>query len=328
MRRRDFFGVICGAAATWPAVARGQQQATPLVGYLGSDTPERYATRLASFRQGLNSMGFDEGKNVAIEYRWARGENGRLPALAQELVRANVQVIATPGTLASALAAKAATATIPIVFETGADPIASGLVASMNRPGGNITGVTSLNAQFGQKRLELLHELLPAADSFALLSNPTNQRNADVTIGLLQAAARALRLKLHLLQATAEPEFEAAFAKARELNAGGLVVANDIYFALRSEALGRLAQRYAMPAAHQSREFATAGGLFGYGGDVTESHHQAGVYVGRVLKGEQPANLPVQQVTKMHMTINLNAAKALGLSVPLSMSARADEVIE
>jgi putative ABC transport system substrate-binding protein len=199
MRRRDFFGVICGAAATWPAVARGQQQATPLVGYLGSDTPERYATRLASFRQGLNSMGFDEGRNVAIEYRWARGENGRLPALAQELVRANVQVIATPGTLASALAAKAATATIPIVFETGADPIASGLVASMNRPGGNITGVTSLNAQFGQKRLELLHELLPAADSFALLSNPTNQRNADVTIGLLQAAARALSLKLHLL---------------------------------------------------------------------------------------------------------------------------------
>jgi putative ABC transport system substrate-binding protein len=233
-----------------------------------------------------------------------------------------------PGSLASSFAAKGATSTIPIVFETGAEPVAVGLVTSLNKPGGNMTGVTSLNAQVGPKRLEALYELLPAASTFALLANPTNPRNAEATVGGMQAAARALKLKLELVHASSENEFDGVFAKIRELRAAGLVIANETYFAMRSDALALLAQRHAVPAAHQSRDFALAGGLMSYGGDVMESHRQAGVYTGRVLKGEKPADLPVQQVTKVHMVINLKAAKALGLTVPLAMSARADEVIE
>ena len=326
MKRRDFLCAL-GSAAAW-LLAAGAQQANPVVGYLGIDTPALFAGRLRSFHEGLASLGFVEGRNVTVEYRWAEGQYDRLPALASELVRANVGVIAAPGSLASALAAKAATSSIPIVFEMGADPIGSGLVASLNKPGGNITGVTSLNAQVGSKRLELLHELLPSVDTFALMVNPGSRQNAEATIRLLQAAARTLQVKLHLLHAVTEQDFEPAFAKVREIRAGALVIANDIYYALRSEKLGSLAQRYAVPAAHQSREFASAGGLMGYGGDTGESHRQAGVYVGRVLKGEKTGDLPVQQVTKVHMTINLKAAKALGINVPLSMTARADEVIE
>jgi putative ABC transport system substrate-binding protein len=309
-----------------PFAARAQ--AMPVVGYLGSESPELFASRLNAFRQGLASAGFVEGKNVAIEYRWAQGRNDRLPGLAAELARANVTVISTPGSLASALAAKAATRTIPVVFETGADPVAAGLVASLNRPGGNLTGVTSLNAQVGPKRLELLHELLPSATVFALLVNPTNPRNAEGTANELQKAARALKLQLRILTASAESEFDGVFAQVRQLGAGGLVIANETYFANRTKPLGALAQRHSVPAAHQSGDFARAGGLLGYGGDVMESHRQAGVYTGRVLKGEKPADLPVQQVTKVLMTINLKAAKALGLTVPLSMAGRADEVIE
>jgi putative ABC transport system substrate-binding protein len=300
----------------------------PVVGYLGSETPELFASRLNAFRQGLASTGFVEGKNVVIQYRWAQGRNDRLPELAAELVRANVNVLSTAGSLASTCAAKGATSTIPIVFETGAEPVAAGLVASLNKPGGNLTGVTSLNAQVGPKRLEALYELLPAASTFALLANPTNPRNAEATVGSMQAAARALKLKLELLHASSESEFDGAFAKVRELRAAGLVIANETYYAMRSDALGVLAQRHAVPAAHQSREFALAGGLMSYGGDTMESHRQAGVYTGRVLKGEKPADLPVQQVTKVHMVINLKAAKALGLNVPLAMSGRADEAIE
>jgi putative ABC transport system substrate-binding protein len=326
MRRRDFLCALGGAAA-WP-VASGAQQTNPVIGYLGIDTPDLFAGRVRSFREGLASLGYVEGRNVTIAYRWADGRSDRLPALASELVQAKVDVIATPGSVSSALAAKAATRSIPIVFEMGADPVGSGIVASLNRPGGNITGVTSLNAQVGPKRLELLHELLPSANAFALMVNPSNQRNAEATISLLQVAARTLQVKLHLLQAVTEQEFERAFAQVRELGAGALVIANDIYYALRSQRLGALAQQHAMPAAHQSREFAVAGGLIGYGGDTGESHRQAGAHVGRVLKGEKPGDLPVQQVTKVHMAINLKAAKALGITVPLSMTARADEVIE
>jgi putative ABC transport system substrate-binding protein len=251
-----------------------------------------------------------------------------LPALAAELVRAQVNVITAPGSLSSAVAAKSATSSIPVVFEMGADPIESGLVTSLNRPEGNVTGITSLNAQVGTKRLELLHELLPSAGTFGLLINPDNRRNAEATVNLLQNAARSRDLKLHLLRATSEQDFNRAFAEARDVRADALVIGNDIYYALRSELLGVLAQRHGVPAAHQSREFALAGGLIGYGGDVAESHRQAGVYTGRVLKGEHPRDLPVQQVTKVYMAINLKAATALGITVPLSMTARADEVIE
>ena len=318
--------LVAAGLLSWPSAA--QQPSMPVIGYLGSETPELFASRLNAFRQGLASTGFVEGRNVVIQYRWAQGRNDRLPELAAELVRANVNVLSTPGSLASAFAAKGATSKIPIVFETGAEPVAAGLVASLNKPGGNMTGVTSLNAQVGPKRLESLYELLPAASTFALLANPTNPRNAEATVGSMQAAARALKLKLELVHASSESEFDGVFAKVRELRAAGLVIANETYYAMRSDALGVLAQRHAVPAAHQSREFALAGGLMSYGGDVIESHRQAGVYTGRVLKGEKPADLPVQQVTKVLMVINLKAAKALGLNVPLAMSGRADEVIE
>jgi putative tryptophan/tyrosine transport system substrate-binding protein len=327
MNRRALI-TLFGGAALWPLPARAQQRSMPVIGYLGSESPDLFASRLRAFRHGLGTTGYDEGRNVAIEYRWAEGHNDRLPALAAELARRDVSVIAAPGSLAAALAAKAATATIPIVFETGADPITAGLVASLNRPGGNITGVTSLNAQVGPKRLELLHELAPAATEFGLLVNPTNPRNAEATARDLETAARALRLRLHILNASIEPDFDKVFAALVQLRAGGLVIANETFFANRSAQLAALAVRHAMPAVHQSREFAMAGGLMSYGGSVTESHSQAGVYTGRVLKGQRPADLPVQQITKVELTVNLNAAKALGITVPLPLLGRADEVIE
>jgi putative ABC transport system substrate-binding protein len=327
MRRREFLCALGSAAIAWPEQARAQQP-LPVVGYLGSETPALFASRLDAFRKGLAASGYVEGRNVTIEYRWAGGQNDRLPALAAELVRAKVTVIAAPGSLAAALAAKAATSAIPVVFETGADPVGAGLVASLNRPGGNVTGVSSLNAQVGPKRLELLYELMSAAQKFALLVNPTNPRNAEGTSKSLQAAASGLKLQLEVLNASTEPDFEKVFAELARLRLSGLVIANETFFANRSERLAALAHRHAVPAVHQSREFALAGGLMSYGGDVMESHSQAGVYTGRVLKGEAPANLPVQQVTKVQMVINLKAAKALGLEVPHSMTARADEVIE
>jgi len=327
MRRREFLGIVGSAAAGWPAMARAQQSA-PVVGYLGAETPALFASRLSAFRQGLGTAGFTEGKNVAIEYRWAEGHNDRLAALAADLVHAGVTVISSPGSVASTLAAKAATSTIPIVFEMGADPVALGLVASLDRPGGNLTGVTSLNAQVGPKRLELLHELLPAATTFALLVNPTDTRNAEATSKSLQAAAGILKLELHVLNASTERDFETVFSQLGKLGVSGLVIGNETFFANRSEELAALAMRYAVPTVHQSPEFARAGGLMSYGGDVMESHRQAGIYTGRVLKGEKPADLPVQQVTKVQMVINLKAAKALGLNVPLSLLGRADEVIE
>jgi len=326
LKRREFL-TLCGGAVL--AVVDGARaQPLPVVGYLSSESPQLFESRLRAFLEGLRSTGFEDGRNVRIEYRWAEGRNDRLPSLAADLVQRKVNVLATLGSPAPALAAKAATSTIPIVFEMGADPVVIGLVGSLNRPGGNITGITSLNAEVGPKRLELLHEIVPSATGFTLLVNPTNPANAVNMTKSLQAAASARGLQLHVVNAATEPDFDAAYAAVQQLRAGGLVIGNDIFYSSRSEQLAALAIRHAVPAVHQSREFAVAGGLMGYGGSFRQSHGQAGVYVGRVLKGEKPADLPIQQVTKVEMTVNLKAAKALGLNMSPSFVARADEVIE
>jgi len=326
MRRRAFISLLGGATA-WPLAARAQQAALPVIGFLNSETPGGYAPRVAAFRQGLSEVGFVESRNVAIEYRWAEGHNDRLPALAAELVRRPVAVIAAAG-MTSALAAKSATTTIPIVFSAAVDPVAEGLVASLNRPGGNLTGVTSLNVEVGPKRLELLHEVVPSATSMALLINPTNPSIAEPFSQALQAAARVLGLQLHILHASSEREIEVAFATLVKLGAGGLVIMPDQLFIARSEQLAALTVRHAVPSIHLFREFAAAGGLMSYGSDDREYYRLVGIYVGRILKGEKPSDLPVQQVTKVELIINLKTARALGLSVPLPLVGRADEVIE
>jgi putative ABC transport system substrate-binding protein len=323
MKRRGLLGLL-GASAAVPARLQAQT-ALPVVGYLGSESPQVFASRLAAFRAGLASTGFEEGRTVTIEYVWADSINERLPALAAALVARNVKVIAAPGSLASALVAKAATTTIPVVFETGADPVAAGLVTNLNRPGGNVTGVTSLNAEVGPKRLELLRELVPSAKSAAVLVNPTNPRNTEATVASMTTAARALGLELRILNASREEDFEPAFAAARR--ADMLTIANETFFN-RPVQLAALSVTHALPTAHQSREFALAGGLMSYGGIVADSHRQAGIYVGRVLKGERPADLPVQQATKVEFLINMRTARALGLTVPISLLSRADEVVE
>ncbi len=325
LKRRDFIALLGGAVAT-PLAARAQQRPLPVIGYLSSGSAKGFATRLAAFRQGLLEAGYREGQSVAIEYRWAEEQNDRLPELATELVRAGVTVIAAFGPNA-ALAAKKTTATVPIVFEMGVDPVASGLVASLSRPDGNITGATSLNVELGPKRLEVLRELAPTATIFALLVNPTNPSAETVTKDL-QATAGTLGLELHVLHASSEREFDVAFARLVELRAGGLVVSADPFFVSRSERLIDLTLRHAAAAIFQSRDFAVGGGLMSYGGSVAESHRQAGIYAGRILKGEKPADLPVQQVTKFELVINLKTAKALGLTIPPMLLARADEVIE
>jgi putative ABC transport system substrate-binding protein len=326
MRRREFITLIGGAAA-WPITARAQQPAVPAIGFLGSESPDLWTTRVRAFRRGLSEAGYVDGQNVAIEYRWAEGRYDRLPALAGDLVRQQVTVIAAPGSTPGALAAKAATTTIPIVFGTGADPVAMGLVASLNRPGGNLTGVTALTVEVLPKQLEFLHALLPTATIIVLIVNPTNP-NAETESRDLQAAARILGLQLHILHASTERDFDAAFATSVKLRAGGLVIGADQFFNSRSEGLAALALHHAVPAIYQSREFAAAGGLMSYGSSTTDTFHLAGVYTGRVLKGEKPADLPVQQATKVELIINLKTAKALGVTVPLALLTRADEVIE
>jgi putative ABC transport system substrate-binding protein len=328
MRRREVITLLGGAAAAWPLAARAQQGAVPVIGFLGSASPDLWADRLLAFRQGLSETGYVDGRDVAIEYRWAQDQFDRLPSLAADLVRRPVTVITTSGGTPPALAAKAATTTIPIVFVTGGDPVQVGLVASLARPGGNLTGVTSLNAEVGPKRLELLHELVPTATAFATLVNPTNPRNAEAQTRDLQAAARTRRVDLHVLPVSAERDLDAAFAALAELRAGGLVIGTDAFFIARSEQLALLALRYAMPTIFQFRGFAAAGGLMSYGGSFTDTFHKAGLYTGRILKGEKPADLPVQQATKLELTLNLKTARALGLTVPLPLLARADEVIE
>jgi putative tryptophan/tyrosine transport system substrate-binding protein len=323
--RRELLVALGGAAATWPLTARAQQTAMPIIGFLNGASSWEYAHLAAVFRQGLTEAGYVEGRNVFIEYRWAEGHYDRLPHLAADLVRRQVAVIFANGP--AVVAAKAATTTIPIVFATALDPVGSGLVASLNRPGGNLTGATSLLDEIGPKRLGLMHELVPTATAFAALINPTFP-SAKTQSRDLEAAAHTLGLQLHVVHAVAERDLDTAFATLGQLRLGGLVICPDPFFSTRIEQLAELTVRHAVPAIYQSREFVAAGGLMSYGAGVADTYRQAGIYVGRILKGEKAADLPVQQVTKVELVLNMKTAKALGLTFPLSLLGRADEVIE
>jgi ABC-type uncharacterized transport system substrate-binding protein len=310
----------------WPLAARAQQKAMPVIGLLGSATAKKWAPQVAAFLRGLREAGFAEGRDVVIEYRWAENRYDRLPSLVAELIHQQVSVIAAL-TTPSAIAAKAATAIIPIVFTTIADPVQIGLVTSLNRPGGNLTGVTILNVEIVPKLLELLREVVPAATTMAALVNPTNP-NANTWSTSLQVAARTLGLELNVLRASTERDIDKAFATLIPLRVGGLVIVNDVFLITREEHLAAMALRHKLPTIFQSRESVVAGGLMSYGGSASDAYRKAGVYIGRVLKGEKPADLPVQQPTKIEFVINRKTAKALGLTVPPSLLARADEVIE
>jgi putative ABC transport system substrate-binding protein len=324
VRRRAF--IVGGVAAgVWPLAARAQQ-AMPVIGFIGGVTATGWAPYVAAFRRGLSEAGYAKGRNAAIEFRWAEGRYERLPALAADLVQRQVSVIAA-STTPAALAAKAATATIPVVFTTIADPVQIGLIASLSRPGGNVTGATQLNVEIGPKLLEVLHEAVPAATDLGLLVNPTNPNTETLSSGLL-AAARSLGVKLHVLRASTEPEIDTAFAALVQQRAGGLVIGGDSFFNSRSERLAALALHHRLPSIYQSRVFAAAGGLMTYGGNAEDVYRLMGVYVGRILKGEKPADLPVPQTTKVEMIVNLKTAKALGIAMPMSLLGRADEVIE
>jgi putative ABC transport system substrate-binding protein len=320
MRRREFITLLGGMLA-WPLAARAQQATIPVLGFVNPTTAQSFARPLSAFLKGLSETGYVEGRNVAIEYRWAENRNDRLAAMLADLVCRQVSVIAATSTPA-ALAAKAATTTIPIVFEMGSDPIQLGLVASLSRPGGNITGVTQLVQEVTPKMLELLHELLPTARVMALLVNPTVPAQAQAYTSEVLAAAHSLGLELHVLNASR------VFARLIELRAGGLVIGAEALFTSHSEQLAALAAHYGVPTIYKGREFAAAGGLMSYGSDITDSYRLAGIYTGRVLKGEKPTDLPVQQATKIELYINLKTAKALGVTVPLPVSGRADEVFE
>jgi len=326
IRRREFI-VALGSAATWPLAARAQQPAMPVIGILAMAAPEANAIRLRAIREGLRTVGYAEGQNVKVEYRWAEAHTGRLPALAAELVSRQVAVIVASSTPA-ALAAKAATGEIPIVFGIAFDPVDLGLVASLNRPGGNVTGVTSLNIEVAPKRLELMHELVPSVTSMALLVNPAVPALAEPVSRSSQAAAQALGLQLHIVHASSDHDFDAIFERLIELHVGALVIGPDNLFTIHKEQLAKLTVRHAIPAISQYREFVAAGGLMSYGTSETEYYRLVGTYAGRALKGDKPADLPVQQSTKVELFLNLKTAKALGITVPLPLSGRADEVIE
>jgi ABC-type uncharacterized transport system substrate-binding protein len=327
MRRREFITLLGGAAAAWPLAAHAQQPTLPVVGFLNAASAQNYTRQLAAFLKGLGESGYVDGRNVAVEYRWAEGQNDRLPAMAADLVHRQVAVIAATSTPA-ALAAKAATTTIPIIFELGSDPVQLGLVASLSRPGGNVTGVTNANMGIAPKRLQLLHELLPTARIMALLVNPAEPALAETYTKEVQAAARNFGLELHVLNATSEGDFDVAFSKLTQLRAGGLVIGGGAFFTSRTEQLAALSVRHAVPAIYYNRRFAVAGGLLSYGADSTDAYRLAGIYTGRVLKGDKPADLPVQQATKVELYINLKTAKALGLTIPNTLIGRADEVFE
>jgi putative ABC transport system substrate-binding protein len=326
MRRRNFLSVLGGAAA-WPLAARAQQPAMPVIGFLHSGSPEPIANRVAAFRKGLGEAGYVEGQNVAIEYRWAVGQNDQLAELVADLIRRRVAVITTPGSTPASLAAKAATTTIPVVFLVGSDPVALGLVASLNRPGGNATGV---NVQLGElvaKRLGMLREVAPSANRFVALVNP-NTAFTDAVVKELQTSASEAGLPIEILRASTGREIDAAFANLVQKPGGALLIGPDAVFVSRRAQIVTLAARHALPAIYFTRDFAEIGGLMSYGPNLADAYHQTGVYVGRVLKGEKPADLPVVQPTKFELVVNLNTARALGIAIPNTLLALADEVIE
>jgi putative ABC transport system substrate-binding protein len=325
--RRDFLTLLGGAAA-WPLAARSQQRVMPIVGYLSGGFPESETFRLTAFQQGLNQTGYVEGRTVAIEYRFMQGHYDLLPALLADFVRRPVTVIVAAGTTPGALAAKKATATIPIVFEVGADPIDSGLVASLNRPGGNLTGIFDLGSPLAAKRLELLHELVPSVPVVAYLVNPSSAQLTESEMVEVRKAAGSLGLELHILNASTAGEIDAAFATFAQARPGALLIGGETFLSSRREQIIALAAHHAVPTIYNQREWTRAGGLMSYGFDISEHWRQMGVYVGRILKGEKPADLPVQQSTKIELIVNLKTAKALGITVPLSLVYRADEVIE
>jgi len=328
MRRREFIITLGGASAAWPLAARAQQPAMPVIGILATASPEANAIRLRAFREGLSTAGYQEGQNVRIEYRWAEAYTGRLPELAARLVDDHVAVLVTAGGTAAALVAKAATASVPIVFAIGSDPVDLGLVASLNRPGSNATGVANLNIEVAPKRLELLHELLPSVTTMALLVNPAVPALAGPVSRLSHAAAQSLGLQLHVVYASSDRDFDAVFEKLTQLRVGALVIGPDNLFTTRSGQLALLTVRHTLPAIYEFREFAAAGGLMSYGASVTEYFRLVGTYASRILKGDKPADLPVQQSTKVELFLNLKTAKALGITVPLPLSGRADEIFE
>jgi putative ABC transport system substrate-binding protein len=325
MKRREFITLV--AAATWPFAGRAQQPAMPVIGFINAASPRPYARMLSAFLKGLSEAGYVENQNVKIDYRWAQGEIDRLPALVTDLVHREVTVIAATGTPA-ALAAKAATTTIPIVFEIGSDPVHLGLVTSLNRPSGNVTGVAQLAIEVGPKRLELLHEMIPKARIIALLADPTDRAVFENTTRGVQSAARSLGLELHVLNVSTDRDLDAAFANLVQLQAGGVVISGGQFFNSRSKQLAAAALQHAVPTISPYVDLAGAGGLMSYGTSITDAYRLAGIYTGRVLKGEKPADLPVQQATKVELIINLKTAKALGITVPSSLIGRADEIIE
>jgi putative ABC transport system substrate-binding protein len=325
MRRRDFI-MLLGSAAAWPLPARAQRKAMPVIGYLGSQSAEALAPILPAFRDGLNEAGYIEGRNVSIEFAWAEGQYDKLPALAEDLVRRRVAVIVASGGAVAALAAKRATSTIPIVIATGDDPVQYGLVTSLNHPGGNITGITLFMATLTPKRLEFLSEAAPAA-ALAILINPRNP-NAESEAKNAQAAAQQIGRELRVLTASNEGEIDAAYASIAQRPGAAVMIATDPYFFVRRDQLVGLAARYALPSVYFHRAFAAAGGLISYGATITEENRIAGQYTGRILAGEKAGDLPILQPAKIELVINLKTAKALGLTVPQSILARADEVIE
>jgi putative tryptophan/tyrosine transport system substrate-binding protein len=327
LKRRDFIAFAGTVAAGWPLAGRAQQPAMPVIGFLHSGSPAQYALYVDAFRRGLNETGFSEGRNVAIEYRWAEGQYDRLPQLAADLVHRQVAVIAATGGGLSAAAAKAATTTIPVVFATGDDPVQKDLVASLNRPGGNVTGVFVLTSAVEGKRLGLLREMVPTATLIAVLLNPTKP-SVDSQLNDVQATAHSVGQQLHILYASSEHEIDAAFATAAQLPARAMLVGADAVFATWRDHLIALAARYAIPAIFELREFAAAGGLMSYGPSLSDAYRLVGLYTGQILKGAKPADLPVQQSTKFELVINLKTAKVLGINVPPTLLASADEVIE
>jgi putative tryptophan/tyrosine transport system substrate-binding protein len=326
MRRREFISLL-GGAAGWPLAARAQQQAMPVIGLLHPGSPEANARFVAAFRKGLAETGHVEGRNVSIEYRWGHGESAGLPELAADLVRRLASVIVTPGGVAAALAAKAATATIPIVFVIGVDPVQAALVDSLNRPGGNVTGITSMNSGLAAKQLGLLHQLLQRDARFAVLVNSSNSQSR-LALADVQAAAASMGQLLDIVTATTNREITLAFKEAVQKGADAILISPDPLFTSRPVQLATLAARYAMPAIYALREFAEGGGLISYGSNFSDLFRQAGIYTGRILKGEKPADLPILQATKFELVINLQTADALSLEVPPTLLATADEVIE